>query len=393
MRIDAERGSSPSESVQSQSSASNHSLDNGSDPDYIKSQNDFFVHCVSQRHAFDSHQAYLTSLLYSSPATLQDAFMALALSRRSETEPSIPEHQLCFYHASNAISTLRNLEVGNAQEATVCLALGSMMLSFDLRLGFGNTRSICIHSLSLSRPWHGVIRKSSAEDADLLDFLLFKDTSESLLQADVPTVRVDSTAEVPLSDPHTGHCAALLPLLHDICELNYELSCQRIYSSDIFARLESLEQSVENWSPEPNNNPGHGLHDFEAAHLECQSRVMKATALIILHRLQYPYDCRPQWTLGSALAILHDLDDILQETKLLPRHADLPLLVACFEVSDDKERERWLSKFSPTLNYASRSCEWFKDIASEVWAARRKGRSFYWYDICRFDGLKRQATF
>ncbi|KAM3517815.1 hypothetical protein MY4038_010244 [Beauveria bassiana] len=107
------------------------------------------------------------------------------------------------------------------------------------------------------------------------------------------------------------------------------------------------------------------------------------SALIILHRLRHPYATKDEIPLEMAHCILEELDRIMELTGRAVPFADLPHLVACFELKDHTERRDALQKSQRLINF-SQYCRTEQQASLlAFWSARDQTdrRDIYWTDV------------
>lgn len=336
----------------------------------------------------NAHRETLFSQLCKSPALLQDAYVACVLSvpyPGEDPSGSLSEQRLdsSYRRASAALTKLRSFKVENIQDVSSCLALGGSILTFVLRFGGKDSLAICSRVLGLIRPvYESQTNKMPEADLGFLTCLVMCETTECLLQTQMPTLRfrpqhVDSPEFV---DRYVGLCGTLLPHLYDLCTISHamSLSTERGKMCD----LKHLQSCIEAWRPTVPAEFANSYTTSEVTNILCQTHVMQQAALLILHRLQYPFGTEQNTALHMANSILRQLEVARSVAGRTPRCIDFALMVACLELSDGKERSEQLRNASSIAVYSPRFIERSEAYLSAVWEARSLQQTpIYWYHL------------
>ncbi|KLJ13350.1 hypothetical protein EMPG_11726 [Blastomyces silverae] len=179
--------------------------------------------------------------------------------------------------------------------------------------------------------------------------LILMDTTESLLRAPVPVI------EYQVRDPyivnqHAGLCGPLLPLLY---------------------RVPNISQAVLN-----------RFSDVEMLLLTSQANLRRTAALLIFHRLRYPFGERDAEADLLAESIATDMAHCLEMAGFYPPNITLVLLVAGTEIHDAAGRQHILSlvsgirgaTFYPFVTNLRR-------LLARAWADRDRGIASYLFRI------------
>ncbi|QPG93664.1 hypothetical protein C2857_001574 [Epichloe festucae Fl1] len=364
---------------------------------------DDFIHLFVLGPSFrESHRQKLVFHLLSSHQTVLDGYLAFALSMGGD-EVQVNNS---YRHAASALVTLRSLSAtatdpSQADSASSCLILGWQMLHFVFKIGGGELLEICNQTLSLIKPHFSSHGGFSGETTYLsfMTSLVLTETAECLFKTRLPTVRMDHPAATTRIDGCVGLCTSLLPYLHDLAVLNHAMGASRRSSKSLEAGnkkellqqpraemnwakpLAILERRVRSWQPNVPPDFCHGFTTIEAAHMMCQAQVMQTAALLIIHRLRYPYGTQDATARALSSSILDAMYLALNATGKVPFCLDLPLIVANFEVSDPSARVQNVSRFTSIGSYSSvfRTRIW--TMLSLVWGAKHGQSDMHWYDL------------
>ncbi|KAK8061222.1 hypothetical protein PG997_015443 [Apiospora hydei] len=257
--------------------------------------------------------------LFLSRETLLDGVLVCALSWADDADASAVGGRLstCFRHASSALATLASLEVTDLPTMTDCLILGAMLSTFAMRLRLNDVLAICRRTLGLVEPMYAT-RGSSNDQANPMHSM------PGLWGADAAL----STPAEAYADRHVGLCATLLPLLYDVCELSHEIG-----------------------DPLGTASPAapFGTSDGGAARL-------------------------------LATAILMQLKMTFVATQQHVRCTDLPLLVACLELTG-MERAKWLLDIAAFAGFSSEYGDHIRETLVSYWAVLDRSTAISWSDM------------
>ncbi|WPH03924.1 fungal specific transcription factor domain-containing protein [Acrodontium crateriforme] len=340
----------------------------------------------------NEHREYLVSHLVTFVETLKDGYMACALSwTGDEPWPQIGD---CYQYAASALSTLRSVEVKDAQGMSLCLALGHAILTFSLRLRANDVLAICRQTLTQIKHTYqqdSARKLLSAGDIGALNYIGLTDLAESLLSGNIPTIRYRiCTENTSYVDCYIGLCTSLMPLYYDLGELSHSLlqASRRIVNDETLATeiqkaLGELEITIRNWRPNVPEGFTTRFTTTEVLEMLSQAKAMQGAALLILHRLRYPFGSEDTSARAMALDILTQLDMTIRVTKKPIVCVGLQVLVACLELHSDAERAQWLNNISPDgmSTYSEPFNDRIKAIVTAVWVARQQSSRIYWYHL------------
>ncbi|TQW01811.1 Fungal transcriptional regulatory protein [Cordyceps javanica] len=297
-----------------------------------------------------------------------------------------------YNHATKAVATLRSLKPSNAREMCLCIVLGTIILTFTLKLQVADARAICRQTLEMVKPIYirdDLFNKVSSEDLSLMSCLVLTDIAESLMFCEPPTLRYRDIHSQDYVDRYVGISHSLLPLLHDVAELSFQLKMEGgKVEGDSAAPTQfeqvhrALEVKICSWMPEGRVGIGAGkFTSTELAHMLCQAEGLRNAARLVLHRLRYTSGSQDNVAEAISSHILTSLKTTALVTGSIPRCVDFPLIVACLELESKSERAEYLSFLSPISSYSSRFRERLSAIFDAAWEARQDGQSLYWYDL------------
>lgn len=343
-------------------------------------QDSFFGHFVLGPTWFRSHRQALLSSLCAAHELLRDAFLACFLLWPSQTDafqaPSAVDVSRSYGRASAAVDKLRRIQVASAADASSCLALGMLLLTFAHRLG-NESYHICAHVLGSVKP---VLDADAAlkppPDYSFLSCIILTEMEGCLVRTAVPTLRLPPAVVGRLAaDRYLGVCASLMPLLYDLCCVNSLM--ERGEPSDAAERLESVESAIRSWRPAlPQDFPAP-FTTKEACCMLCQAHAMQTAALLILHRLRYPFGSVDSPALALSTSILMQIESIHFVCGQPVPNVCLPLFVACMEVQDGAERGRHL-RHLPTALGSRPYRERLERMLNAAWQQRQHDPGMRW---------------
>lgn len=384
-------------------------------------QDSFFGQFVAGPTWVPAHRQSLLSCLLASHELLRDAFMACALlwpstspspsSRNDNDEdedgngwlsqaPTAVNVSRSYRSASAAVDKLRRIHVASAADASSCLALGMLLLTFTERLGNDESYSICVHVLGSVKP--KVVDAVAAADetthsSSFLSCIVLTEIGQCFLRATVPTLRLCPAAvEMLAVDRYCGVCASLMPLLYDLCSVNHNMAAMRSGSEPFAttaeeeARLEAVEQSIRSWRPDlPKDKrsraafPAPFPFAFTAQEASCmmgQAHAMQTAALLIAHRLRYPFGSVDSAALALCTAIVTQVESMHRISGQAVPNIELPLFVACLELQDEAERSRHL-RHSAAVAGSHLYRKRLEQMLKIFWQHRLQRSDMYWCDL------------
>ncbi|RSL49166.1 hypothetical protein CEP54_012548 [Fusarium duplospermum] len=334
----------------------------------------------------ERHRGLLISHFVLSRHTLTDAFLALALAfdRPSAIEPSQSDTGAQYKHASTAIRNLREYKVQNSHGVSECLALGALIISFThYRSSSPDSSPICRQTLSLIKDMYESDEDLEPDDLVFVPCLILPEIIDCLMQGSVPTLRFRCRPGAEdYVDRYTGLFCPMLPSLYDICELNNALShADHQDLHDILEAIDRIELTVTTWQPHIPEGFATRYTTAEVSHMLCQAQVVRLGALLLIHRLRYPFGTNNSPALALATAILTQLDLTRAATNHSILSISLPLLAACFEIKEEADRKMWLSRIPGLVGYSQDFSRHLQSHVSRFWKLLDDVQVVSWYNI------------
>lgn len=346
---------------------------------------DHYVFCPSFQA---EQQRSLTAHLPASLPILKDAYLACAVTLKqlqSGMEIDVPGTSISVRHISTAMSTLRSLPVSCPQDAVLCHTLGSALaFSIYATIGVG-VPDICRYCLSTTSRFAGTAAQSSpdAHRDPWQSFLVLLETMDCLVHRKSPTRRIELQEGPSAVDLHLGLCLPLLPYYQDLCVISSSLV--NTTDTSILARLQkqldTIHAAVEAWQPSHSDQLIERFDSAEIINLLAQAKVYRWGALLVGHRLQYPFGQEDMQADIWSREILRELELTQLVTKRSMRFVTMPFMVAAVEVRDASLRiktlqyvDDYVDHFSPFLKKA------MKTFLSRVWHERDLNLTSRWFD-------------
>ncbi|KAI0969473.1 hypothetical protein F4678DRAFT_438823 [Xylaria arbuscula] len=287
-----------------------------------------------------------------SKTTFLDGFLACAISWAGAVDQDQENPRrlnACYRHASSAISKLISLQVSDFQAMIDCLMLGALVSSFTVKWRLHDTSAVCSRTLGLIEPIYARSDPGRPELRVFSTCMVIWELRACLFSCTAPTLRFKPPLEAYV-DRHAGLSGTLLPLFYDICKLSYVIAlCKTTgLATGISGELDIVEQSVRRWQPAVPEDLTTRFTTIEVAHMLCQAHVMHTAALLVIHRLKYPFGVNDGPAQVLSMSILSQVEMTTVVTKLPLRCVEIALMVACIELKEN-ERQKWLSgtnKFS-----------------------------------------------
>ncbi|OIW26871.1 hypothetical protein CONLIGDRAFT_492099 [Coniochaeta ligniaria NRRL 30616] len=340
---------------------------------------DQYIVCSS----FQAEQQHsLAAQLPAASPSLKDAYLACAVALKQLQSGSVTDTDTstCVGYISKAMSALRSLPVVRPQDAVLCHTLGSL-LAFSIYSAIGvGVPDVCRYCLDTTDAFVGTAM-SEVQNDPWHSFLVLLETTNCLVHRRKPTRRI----QIPDFgvDRRLGLCLPLLPYYHDLCVISNSL----LDTTDtaILARLEKqldgIHAVVESWQP---SHTDHLIEQFDPAeivNLLAQAKVYRLAALLVGHRLRFPFgreDSRAEiWSREAMM----ELEMAKRVTKRPLRFVTLPFLVAAVEVRDESLRcdtlrrvDDYVDCWAPFLRRET------KTFLARVWRERDLEISRRWFE-------------
>lgn len=342
---------------------------------------DYYVVCPS----FQAEQQQLLAVQLSAALPfLKDALLACAVTLKqlqsgtaTDMDPNIS-----VSYISKAMNALRSLPVLSSRDVVLCHALGSM-LAFSIYSAIGvGVPDICRYCLGTTSPFMGTMMADAHKDP-WQSFLVLLEITDCLVYRKTPTIRIQIAASVSVVDCHLGLCLPLLPYYHDLCVISNSL----LHTNDVgtSARLEKqlddIHCAVELWQPPQLDQLGEKFDSAETIHLLAQAKVYRLGALLLGHRLRFPFGHEDALAEIWSKEVMMELEMAKQVTKRSMRFVTLPFIVAATEVRNENLRfkalqhvDDWVDHFAPLLQKTT------KIFLSRVWQERDLNPTSRWFD-------------
>ncbi|KAH7128921.1 hypothetical protein EDB81DRAFT_808503 [Dactylonectria macrodidyma] len=317
-----------------------------------------------------------------SKGTFMDGLLVCAMSWLEDVDDKANSGRLstCYRYASSALATLASLKVTDFQTMTDCLMLGAMVSTFAVKMRLNDILAITGRTLGLIEPVYAISDPDRPEILVFMSCMVMWEIRGCLFSCAVPSLRFRPPAE-PYADRHVGLCATLLPLFHDICKLSHTLAHGgQIDGVETRKELVAVEQSICQWQPVMPEDFTTHFDTIEVAHMLCQAQVMRLTALLVVHRLQYPFGVNDALAQVMSAAILSQLEMTLAATKQPVRCVDLALLVACLELKET-DRQKWFADIPTFAGFSPEFGEHVQDVLMSFWAAMDLFEVISWRDL------------
>ena len=338
-----------------------------------------FVVC-SRFQAEQQHS--LATQLSAAPPLLKDAYLACAITLKQLQSGSVTDldTSTCIGYISKAMSALRSLPVLRTQDTTLCHTLGSA-LAFSIYSAIGvGVPEICSYCLSATNPFLGTTMSDAPEDP-WQSFLVISETMDCLVHRRKPTRAIQIPAF--FIDRRLGLCLPLLPYFHDLCVISNSLLTTTDVS--ILARLQKqldgINAVVESWQPSHADQLVEQFDSADVVNLLAQAKVYRLGALLVGHRLRFPFGCEDvQAEIWSREAMM-ELEMAKRVTKRPLRFVTLPFIVAAVEVREESLRFKTLQRVDDYVDhYAPFMRKATKTFLSRVWHERDLNLISRWFD-------------
>lgn len=318
-------------------------------------------------------------------ASLKDAYLACAITLKqlqSGTKSDM-NASVSLGYITKAMSTLHSISISSSQDVALCHALGGA-LAFSIYSAVGvGVPDICRYCLGTTRPFMdtGI---SGAHDDPWENFLIMLDTMDCLVHRLNPIRQIQVPAKGFAVDRHLGLCLPLMPYYYDLCVIsNLLLKTTEVNDLDsLHKQLDDIHAAVEAWQP---SNSEQLIKQFsgpaEIVNLLAQAKAYRLGALLMVHRLRFPFgqeDARAEiWS----KEVLMELQMAKLVTNMQMRFVTLPFIVAAVEVQEKSLRVKTLQqvddcvdRFAPSMQNVT------KTFLTRVWHERDLNITKRWFD-------------
>lgn len=357
-------------------------------PDLQPGEKELLLFLLSQpesleQYSFQAEQQYsLAAQLPAASPLLKDAYLACAVALKQLQSAPVADMDTgtCIGYIAKAMGALRSLPVLRSQDAVLCHTLGSV-LAFSIYSAIGvGVPEICRYCLGTTTPFVGSTVFNAHEDP-WQSFLVVLETMDCLVYRRKPTRRIQIPAFAV--DRRLGLCLPLLPYYHDLCVISNSLLDTT--DLEILARLDKqldgIHAVVESWQPSHSDQLIEKFDSAEIINLLAQAKVYRLGALLVGHRLRFPFGREDaQAEIWSKEAMM-ELELAKRVTKRPLRFVTLPFIVAAVEVRDESLRVETLQRVDDYVDhYAPFMRKATKTFLSRVWHERDQNLTGCWLD-------------
>jgi hypothetical protein len=181
---------------------------------------------------------------------------------------------------------------------------------------------------------------------------------------------------------HAGLCGSLLPLLYRVCVLASEVRTGDEKDISHSATYDTLSKELQEWSPITPQSVLERFSPNEMFLLIAQTNLHQNAALLILHRLRYPFGEQDTEAEALSSSIVDCMTHCLDVAGKYPPNITLVLLVAGSEVHEEDKRQEIRSlvlkihgaHFYPFIDNLLMSL-------CRVWKARDQGTARYLFSL------------
>lgn len=332
------------------------------------------------------HVSFIQSLVMPTPA-LKHAAVACAAALFGDENDEYAKTSLEIGHrrAALAISSLRSFQITNEQDITTLLILGVAMVTFAMHVSDGQASLISHYTLSLIKPLAQNIYTLNSAMIDYWMCLVCTETSECLLKSEVPSMRVDPCKRTHEVDRYLGLSSSIFAHFYDICEAGNSLkNASMATAARVVKNLASIKVAADQWHTTPPSDFLDQYTQAEVVSMLSQAKIFRFAALLIIHRLQYPYGEQDREASVLGRAIVDEFDMVLQITQRSVPCTALPYLAACFEIVESDSRNAALGKMKEIVTFSRQSRVRFEKTLTSVWKARDQGYRFHWFELDQY---------
>lgn len=348
----------------------------------LSQPNNFGHHLVSPSFQVTEHRS-IVALLPAAMPFLKDAYLAYASALQFVQTDSATDIDMNagYRYVSSAIGTLRSLRVANLQDATLCLTLGTVLvLSVYSLIGVG-VAEICQYCLNATMAYTNTATLWDQDMVSQHSFLVLMETTDCLVHCRKPTQRF-TPQETAMIDRHLGLCLSLLPYYYDLCVISHSM----VNNTDttclvyLYKKLDEVRAAIEAWRPPPLGNISLQFETIDIINLLAQAKVYRLAALLVSHRLRYPFGQQDSQANIWSNEIMMEFELTEWATKQASRCVTLPYLVAAVEIQECGSRigalqnvDKYVDQFTPTVKQAA------KQFLSRVWLERDNNTTHCWF--------------
>ncbi|KAH8893596.1 hypothetical protein GQ53DRAFT_94446 [Thozetella sp. PMI_491] len=315
---------------------------------------------------------------------LKDAYLACAGSFAADQAMTIEglNGELIHKYAASAVQLLRSFPQPDSTNITNLLSIGLAIHTFA-HFSFGqSTITVCRYILSLVKPaYHNSLSTIDSDSISFLACIISADIFECLWRCEFPTLRFIDPASGTV-DRYLGLCTPLLPLLHDLCELN--VASRHADESDfveILGSLDRIQEELDHWKPKFAPDVLAKLVLPEAVCVLAQCEAFRLVGLLIIHRLRYPYGCNDSMARLLSRAIVQVLQEAKDSSGRTVRGCAYAYVFACMELTDSVARQTAVNNLHLLIGYTSIFRFKMQSLMTQLWRSRDRASGKYWYNL------------
>lgn len=286
----------------------------------------------------DFHNTVRT-LFSHSPSIISPAYIAVLqlISHRNLDNTPLDESNLALGSECLKHLTHKSSLVANVKDAATTLLLGQILLVYNTLIHGSSTRVITRGALLHTKKWYpSLMQLPQFESITIAPIVA--DVTECLVRRELPVLRLPNTDRLVV-DRLVGVCSTLLQLLYDLCEQSYAVKMQTPSedSNHVSVGLYSeIEDKIATWKPPIPPDFFTIYHSSETVLILGQARAYQTAALLIIHRLRFPFGVEDDNGYHLAKSILHELSILSKRPSdgATGLGLDFPLLVALLEMPE-----------------------------------------------------------
>ncbi|KAJ5106396.1 hypothetical protein N7456_003071 [Penicillium angulare] len=332
------------------------------------------------------HTSFVQNLIQPIPE-LRNASVACAAVLFSDkfTEYTNTTMDIGHKRAALAVSSLRCFQISNENDLTTMLILSVAMITFAMHVKDGQPYLIAQYTLSIIKSQYQSLINFQSPMMDLFMCLISTETFECLLRSRTPAWRMDTSQRGKVVDRYLGLSYPLFPLLFDICEAADQLrSCEVHERDSIFAQLMGTHAAIDQWHPSSGADFLVRLSQDEVVTIMTQARILCLAALLIIHRLRYPFGQHDNEAQSISQDIILEFKTALRITERSVPCTSLAYLAACFEVVGDDRRESALRQIPSIITFSKQAQAKTARLLTSIWDIRDLQTTFYWFELGEF---------
>ncbi|CAM1505803.1 Fc.00g114400.m01.CDS01 [Cosmosporella sp. VM-42] len=315
--------------------------------------------------------------------SLKDAYLACAVTLK-QLQYGIGTNMdtnISFGYISKAMSALRSLPILRPQYVDLCHTLGTA-LAFSIYSAIGvGVPAICRYCLGTTTPFVGTAMSGAHEDP-WESLLVLLETMDCLVYRQTPIRRIQVPATFVV-DRHLGLCLPLMPYYYDLCVISNSL----LNTTDVSVlarfqkQLDDIHSVVESWQPSCSNQLVEQFDSAEIVNLLTQAKVYRLGALLMGHRLRFPFGQGGVQAEIWSKEVMVELELAKRVTNRTVRFVTLPFIIAAVEVRDKSLRLKTLQRVSDCVDaYAPFLQKATQIFLSRIWDERDLSVTNRWFD-------------